>query len=301
MDYKPTADLADNCLFILRISGTDHLPRYQLVSAEISKAFNEISSAEILLHYEKLDYGAASLHGQFFKTGADIELMGNICPNELVKFFSGSVISLRWEFGEGQNVCLRIICKHRASRIAQVEVRHMASPLSDSHLMQRIISSHGLHPAVEQTEVILDHAPLETANEWELLCLLAERNGFVIECGENDRLHAGTPMLKGQILPTITLGTPGVCFNLGIHGIGLPNRSLRAITQLLPNNPHIVEGKIFLPHHTPLKPGSLVQILGFGDGNDGRSIITKVIYRMENLEWKSDLEFIRIQSLADQR
>lgn len=300
MENKPSADVADTRPFILRISGTDHPAHHQLVCAEIAQAFNEISMAEILLRCQGSGYGPASPHGQFFVPGADIEMIVSTSPDEFVLLFSGSVISLRWEFGEGENPYLRIICKHRASRINSDEARYTVSPLSDSHLMERIISSHGLHPAVEQTQAILDHAPLVTANQWELLCSLAERNGFVIECKENDHLHVGTPMLNGQSLETITFGTPGVGFHLCIHGTDLPKGSLRALAQVLPDYPHVVDGKIFLQHHTSLKPGSIFQLLGFGAGNDGRSIVTKVIHRLENLAWKTELDFIRIQSLADQ-
>lgn len=284
---------------LLKISGREISQHYELVQAEISIGFDQVPAAEILLVYRSKAYGPHSPEGMSLMPGIHIEVMAAIPQDIQVALFSGNIASVRWEISGSGNSYLRLSCSHLTAQMVLSGPREIASAFSDSHLMERIITSHNLQPSIENTETISAHAPLERSNDWELLCSIARRNGCVIDCADSASVKVGPPRLKGEIAQKITCGAPGQSYHIGIHSQGFPQGPLRTISQLLSDHARPVDGKIFLQGHTSLRPGSLLELSGFGACYDGRAIVTGLVNHLEDGQWSSYLNFLGVSTLAD--
>jgi phage protein D len=145
------------------------------------------------------------------KPGADIEVLAHWGDGRGEVIFTGLVIARRSRIGCDAPPVLELHCRGNAILAAQTRNSALFAGQTDSDVMAQIAGTHGLQTTIDATTDQLDQV-LHDGTDWDVLRLLAERNGLWIVC-DGKKLSATKPALDGTPPLVVTMGQDIIAFD----------------------------------------------------------------------------------------
>ncbi len=176
----PTSAPADRPTFKVLVSGTQVSTEYQIQAVVVSRAFNRVATAEVLV----FDGDPATedfkvSNAADFLPGAEIEIQAGYHSDEET-IFKGIVVRHGLRVYNHKPSVLRVECRDAAVKLTVGRKSAYYYDVKDSEVIEEIASNAGLTPDVEATGVTHEQMVQFYATDWDFLVTRAEANGKLV-------------------------------------------------------------------------------------------------------------------------
>jgi Rhs element Vgr protein len=209
-------DMKIRMSFTILVNGKEIDTSFQVVSINISREFNKISSAEIVM----LDGDVAK--GDFEISGGSEFVIGNELTveagydekNEII--FKGIIVkhAIKTDSEDSQ---LIITAKHAACKMAMKRCSTVYSDMTDSEIFSQIASKYGLKVETEDTAHAHESLTQFNSSDWDFMNMRAEANAMLLYTA-NDKIVIHQPKPGGETKLEIHYGTTIFDFEAEIDG-----------------------------------------------------------------------------------
>ncbi len=202
----PTSRSTDLATYTV-VVGTDRLPEtWHVVSIDTTHSINHIPSARLVL----LDGDTASAtfevsSADLLVPGAEITITAGYHSDE-VTIFSGLVVRHGISSRNGRPGRLTIEARHRAVTMSVGRNSATYREVSDSEILEEMITAHGIEKTVTATTV--QHAQMVQyrCSDWDFLVSRAEANGLLVAPGIED-IRVAPPELGSEPVLNLAWGS----------------------------------------------------------------------------------------------
>ncbi|WP_299843918.1 type VI secretion system tip protein VgrG [uncultured Roseovarius sp.] len=193
--WKPDADLVT---VEVSVNGT-RIPDTYLVSAiETEHAINRVANAVVnIADGSRVETDFAASSSSDFEPGAEIEIKaGYHVKNQTV--FKGIITgqSLRVDTSGRSN--LRVLCRDKAVKLTITRNAAQYYEMSDSDVIQKILSDAGLEASVSSTSATLPQQGRTHATDWDFILARAEVNGQLV-MAQNGKVSVAPPKFDSPV------------------------------------------------------------------------------------------------------
>ncbi len=176
----PTPAPADLPTFKIKINGSEISAEYQVQGIVITRAFNKVSSAELIL----FDGDPATQEfklssSEDFIPGNEVEILAGYHSNDEV-VFKGLVVRHGLKIYQERPAVLRIECKDAAVKLTVGRKNTYFYDSTDSEIIEEVASGAGLQSDVESTDVTHVEMVQLDATDWDFIVTRAEANGKLV-------------------------------------------------------------------------------------------------------------------------
>lgn len=205
MADSPNKDSNGIVTYTIKSEGSPIKDTVQLVSIEVHKAINKISTATLeIVDGDMPTQDFPVSNDDVFKPGSTVTITAGYASNE-EQIFSGVVIRHGIKLGGQQDSRLIIECKDSA--VAMTIARHNNNNLQkkDSDVISELIAGYSdLTAAVSATTAVIDELVQFNCTDWDFMLARAEVNGFVI-CADDNTVTVKAPTIDAAVL-SVTYG-----------------------------------------------------------------------------------------------
>lgn len=176
----PTPAPADLPTFKIKINGSEISAEYQVQGVVVTRAFNKVASAELILFdgdpaTEEFKLSSS----EDFVPGNEVEILAGYHSNEEV-IFKGLVVRHGLQVYQERPAVLRIECKDAAVKLTVGRKNAYFYDSTDSEIIEELASVAGLQPDVESTDVTHAEMVQLDATDWDFIVTRAEANGKLV-------------------------------------------------------------------------------------------------------------------------
>ncbi|MEL6556584.1 MAG: type VI secretion system tip protein VgrG [Bacteroidota bacterium] len=201
-NYSPLVIVSDD-------SGRILGPEFNILSMEVTKEYNRISSAELRYEEGKIASNEYKLlESGFFTLGNKIEIS---VPDETganVKLFSGIVTNNQLGLNKIRPV-LTIELHGEAKKMTSTRYNAVYLNKSDSEIISQLLKKHRLSPekstSIAKTNVSHEQMIQYYATDWDFMVARAEANGLVVNA-DFGKISVLKPAIKSSPDHTLKLG-----------------------------------------------------------------------------------------------
>jgi Rhs element Vgr protein len=196
---------ADRPSFKLLVNGTAVSATYQIEGVVISRAFNRVASAEVLIH----DGDAASetfkaSEGPDFLPGAKVEVHAGYHGQDTT-VFKGLLLRHGIRSVRGRPSLLRLECRDAAAKLTVGRKCKYFSDQKDSAIIEEIVGALELEKDVEATDVTHVQMVQFQATDWDFIVTRAEANGKQVVTRDG-KLVVKAPDASGSAVASLRFG-----------------------------------------------------------------------------------------------
>lgn len=162
------------------IDGVPLSNEIQIFRLSVSKVFNKISTAKILIDDGGVEeQGFPQSDANFFKPGAEIEIQVGYDENT-VTIFKGIIVRHAIKIRHGS--FLEIEAKDKAIKltISRKSKNFAVDPIKDSEIFEQIIDAAGLEKDIEATTVSQKQMVQYNCTDWDFIVTRAEANAMFV-------------------------------------------------------------------------------------------------------------------------
>lgn len=283
MSVSPVNENTDLVTMSILVNGTEINTVYQVVSIEVDKQVNRISSAVIKL----LDGDAATedfpiSDSADFIPGTKITIKAGYHSEESI-IFTGIVLKHSLKVRSGAGPLLTLHCKDECVKMTVGRKNAIFENSTDSDAMETVISTYGLSKSVTSTTYQNKELIQWYATDWDFVVARAETNGMIVTT-EQGKITVAKPDSSQSAVLNVSYGD--TILSLDIEADAYSQYSTvqasswdttgQAIVQVTANDPGITTAGNF-------KPATLADVIGAS----------------YNLQSTSPLEQTEIQNWAD--
>jgi Rhs element Vgr protein len=221
---KPT----DVVNFKILLAGNAISGEYKIVSLNIDKTHNKISSAKIVIadgDAAAQDF-AISSKDDALAPGGDIEIsMGY--HGQAATVFKGIIIKHTIKSGKNKHSVLIIEAKDKAVKLTMARKNHCFLDKSDKDIIQSIVSQSGYGGKLEMEATNGKHKEMVqyNATDWDFIVSRAEMNGMLV-LTDGDKLVVKPPDTSQEAAKEITFGMDVIEFESEINA----NEQVKKVT-----------------------------------------------------------------------
>jgi Rhs element Vgr protein len=181
---------------------------YKIISLYISRSFNKISSAKIIIadgDAASQDFAISSKDDDLVP-GTEMEIaMGYHAKSKTV--FKGIIIKHTIKSGKNKHSILMIEGKDKAVKLTLARKNHCFIDKSDKDIIQTIISRSGYGGNLEMDSTTGQHKEMVqyNASDWDFIVSRAEMNGMLVLTDDN-KLVIKSPDTKQEPAKEVTYG-----------------------------------------------------------------------------------------------
>jgi Rhs element Vgr protein len=176
----PTAAPADRPSFKLLVNGAAVSAEYQIEGIVVSRAFNRVASAEILIHDG--DAAAESFEiseGPDFVPGAEIEIQAGYHGQDET-LFKGLLLRHGIRSVRGRPSLLRLECRDAGVKLTIGRKSKYFADQTDSAIIEELAGALGLQKDIESSDVTHVQMVQFQATDWDFIVTRAEANGKLV-------------------------------------------------------------------------------------------------------------------------
>ncbi|MCB0587777.1 MAG: type VI secretion system tip protein VgrG [Phaeodactylibacter sp.] len=257
-----TSRPADRATFTIKIEGTVLDATYRVGPVQVFREINRIPWARVILldgEAAKADFPASN--SDLFIPGKIIEILAGYHTDEAT-IFRGIIIKHRLKARSKGAPLLILDCRDEAVKMTIGRHSRYFYEMSDSDIMEELISAYGLKSEVEATGPALPQAVQYDCTDWGFLMMRAEVNGMLCIV-EDGTVTVKPPLLDADPVTPVIFGATIQEFDAEIDA----RQQLKAVSALswdyALQEPTKVEGtdpKLNLNGN--LAPGSLAEAAG---------------------------------------
>lgn len=197
--------------FTIKASGVQISSTYEVVSVETWVSVNRLPKATLVIYDGSAAEGASG-EGEFpissaptFLPGQEIEIAAGYNGQE-TSIFTGIVVRQGIELAESGPPKLKIELTDKAMRMTLARRNAVFANVTDSQLIQKLITGNGLSASVTATQTLYEDIVQYYACDWDLMVMRAELNGFVV-VAEAGTVTVGPPDTKEEPVLTVAFGS----------------------------------------------------------------------------------------------
>lgn len=176
----PTPTPSDLPTFKIKAAGAEVTGEYQIKTIVVSREFNRVASAEILVHDG--DPAAETFkvsESDDFKPGNEIEITAGYHGDEQT-IFKGIVLRHGLRAPNSGRSYLRVECKDKAAKLTVGRKSAYFYDQKDSEIIEQLAQNAGLQAEVAATLVKHPQMVQCQATDWDFLVTRAEANGLLV-------------------------------------------------------------------------------------------------------------------------
>ncbi|WP_437316191.1 type VI secretion system tip protein VgrG [Sorangium sp. So ce385] len=190
----------------VKVGGTAVSRAHQLLSVNVTKSVNRISSARLAY----LD-GAASAsdfplsNAETFIPGKEIEILAG-ASDDAVSLFKGVVVRQSIKVRDRSAPQLVVECRHKAQKltVGRKSAYYLDQP--DSDIISSLLGNAGVDADVESTPVTHPQQVQFSSTDWDFLLARAEANGKLVFTND-DKVAVKAPSFGGAAVCTLQFGS----------------------------------------------------------------------------------------------
>ncbi|MFZ4699398.1 MAG: type VI secretion system tip protein VgrG [Candidatus Methylumidiphilus sp.] len=201
----PTPAPADLPTFKIKAAGVEVTGEYQIKAIVVSREFNRVASAEIMIHDG--DPAAETFkvsESEDFVPGNDLEITAGYHGNEQT-IFKGIVVRHGLRAPNSGRSFLRVECKDKAVRLTVGRKSAYFYDEKDSGIIEQLAQGAGLQADVAATQVTHPQMVQCQAADWDFLVTRAEANGLLV-LTQDGKLVAKAPDASKPPVLALTYG-----------------------------------------------------------------------------------------------
>ncbi|HWM89803.1 MAG TPA: type VI secretion system tip protein VgrG [Thermoanaerobaculia bacterium] len=181
----------------VKVSGEAVAREHQLVSAQVIKTVNRISSARLVY----LDGSAAVSdfplsNAATFVPGEEVEVLAGT-GDDPVSLFKGMVIRQAIKVRDRSAPQLIVECRHKAAKLAVGRKNACFVDQSDGDILSALLSNAEVDADVESTAVTHSQQVQFRSTDWDFLLARAEANGKLV-LTNGDKVEVKAPSFSGE-------------------------------------------------------------------------------------------------------
>jgi Rhs element Vgr protein len=213
---KPT----DVVNFKILLAGNAISGEYKIISLNIDKTYNKISSAKIIIadgDAAAQDF-AISSKDDALVPGSEIEIsMGYHAQS--AKIFKGMITKHTIKSGKNKHSVLIIEAKDKAVKLTMARKNHCFIDKSDKDIIQSIIDQSGYGGKLDMEATTGKHKEMVqyNATDWDFIVSRAEMNGMLV-ITDGDKLLVKPPDTSQEAAKELTFGMDVIEFESEING-----------------------------------------------------------------------------------
>lgn len=192
----PLPESGDVASFSIKIDGADIAPEIQVGNIVVSKEYNKIATATlILLDGDAAEQDFAISNSDVFVPGKEIEILAGYHSNE-ASIFTGIITAQGLKVRRNKPSQLVVECKDKAFQLTGTRKSVYFSEQTDSDIISEIIGHYGLDSELESTDVSHAEMVQYNATDWDFVLTRAEANGKLIFT-DSGKLIMAAPEVNG--------------------------------------------------------------------------------------------------------
>jgi Rhs element Vgr protein len=198
----------------ISVDGTEIPGQYQVISINVNKEINKISSAKIKISDGgftglKEDFPAAN--SGLFDPGKKIEIkVGYSSQNKSI--YKGIIIKQGIKLSNDHSE-LNIECKEDPIKMTLERNNTIYIDKKDSDIISELIKNSGLSSNVDATSVQYPELVQYYCTDWDFMMMRADLNGYVVITDE-DKVSVGKPEITGSSVLEVINGVSLISINL---------------------------------------------------------------------------------------
>lgn len=201
----PTPQPADRPSFKVIVDGQQISGEYQVQAVIVSREFNRIAFAEIVV----LDGDAAGEDfkvsgGEDFVPGKEIEILAGYHSDE-ESIFKGIVVRHAIRIYQNKPSVLRVECRDEAVKLTVGRKSAYFYDVTDSDVIEQIAGDMGISTDVQAMSVTHPHMVQHYATDWDFVLTRAEANGCLVST-DDGTLKVKPPDPGGDPVLSLTYG-----------------------------------------------------------------------------------------------
>jgi Rhs element Vgr protein len=189
----------------VKVSGEAVAREHQLLSAQVTKTVNRISSARLVY----LDGSASTSdfplsNASTFVPGEEVEVLAGT-GDDPVSLFKGVVIRQAIKVRDRTGPQLVVECRHKAVKLTVGRKSACFVDQSDGDILSTLLSNAGVDGDVESTPVTHPQQVQFRSTDWDFLLARAEANGKLVLTND-DRIAVEAPSFSGEPVCALQFG-----------------------------------------------------------------------------------------------
>jgi Rhs element Vgr protein len=180
MADSPQLHSSDVLKVTITSDGTPIPDTVQVISMEVSKAVNRISTARLIVLDGDMpngDFPVSDL--DVFAPGKKIVISAGY-GSEVAVVFQGIVVRHGIKIGPNNVACLHIECKHKAVALTIGKKNANFVDLKDSEIINQLVQSCGVEADVTASDTQHKEIVQYYSTDWDFIVSRAEANGFLV-------------------------------------------------------------------------------------------------------------------------
>lgn len=215
MADSPNLDSSAVLKLTITSNGTPLADTIRIVSVDISKMINRISTARIIIRDGDMatdDFPVSDT--DTFSPGALIAISAGYGSKD-AQIFSGIVVKHSIRIGANNDALLHIECKHKAVKLTVGKKNANYVDLKDSEIISKLISTCGVTADVGSSETQHKELVQYYCTDWDFLVLRAEANGFLLVLDDTSVI-VKAPQTSAAAVLSVTYGVDLMAFQADI-------------------------------------------------------------------------------------
>ena len=193
--------------FIVTVDGQEIQEKYNVLSADIHKAVNRISSARIILldgDVAKEEFEASD--SDSFKPGKTVTVITGHDSNSRHTVFEGIIIKHSVKIRRSGVFVLTIDCKDKAIKATKGRKNKYFYEKKDSDIIDEILGEYGLDVSIEATEHTHKEMVQYYSSAWDFANTRAELNGMLV-INDDGKINIKAPKIESPVFKLAILSS----------------------------------------------------------------------------------------------
>lgn len=258
-------DPTDVVNFKINLNGTALNGEYKVVGLYISKSYNKISSAKIMIadgDAASQDFPISSKEDGLLP-GAEIDIsIGYHAKTRSV--FKGIITKQAIKSGRSKHSFLTIEAKDKAVKLTIARKSHCFVDKKDSEIIESVIKKSGVGASVDIDSTPVQHKEMVQYNvtDWDFIVSRADLNGMLVFT-DNNKITVKTPDTSQEAAKEITYGVDILEFESEIDGVSQLNTVISHAWNFADQEvADSSEGKVDFKENGNVKSSSLASAFG---------------------------------------
>ncbi|HEY1038134.1 MAG TPA: type VI secretion system tip protein VgrG [Bacteroidia bacterium] len=213
MSTSPVTETTDLVTASVLINGKEADTSYQVLSIDVTKAVNKVSSATLVI----LDGNPATENFPIsdsgdFAPGTPIVIKAGYHSDEEI-VFSGIIIKHCLKARQGKSPVLIVECKDSAVKMTIGRNNATFENATDSDIIGQVIAQHKLQSSIESTSYINKELIQYYCTDWDFIVSRAEVNSMIVTT-DQDKITIAKPDSSQDAVLSLTYGHTILSFEI---------------------------------------------------------------------------------------
>jgi len=197
----------------INVNGIPIPSEFQLVWVSIHHELNQISKASLIFSSGVASSPFPISDSKIFTAGSVVEVRVGYNTNVGELIFSGIVVAQSAEIAQGSGAKLKVSCKHKAIITTLPKKTRVFTQLKDSEAWEMMMSENGIEYGIASSHRVHENLIQNDTTDWRFICSTAQRVGYNVICGLDNKINIHPPGLSAPIKQRLTYGANVLSFS----------------------------------------------------------------------------------------